>query len=153
MRTACPAHTPVGIFTAIYECDSIRRVLFPEEQAGADISQTDETLPFAAQIKEYFEGKRKFFSLAVFIPGTPFRHAVYNATINIPYGETAAYSDIALAAGYPNAMRAVGSAMKANQLPLLIPCHRVVRKNKPPGAYRASENIKQFLLDLEKRYK
>lgn len=153
MRIACPVKTPVGTFTAIYEDGVIRRILFPGETPGAGIAAFDETLDFAQQIKEYFTGKRKTFDLPVFIPGTDFRRNVYKAAMSIPYGCTAAYSDVALAAGYPLAMRAVGSAMKANQLPLIIPCHRVVHKSEKKCAYSGGDDMKRFLLDLEKAYK
>ncbi len=151
-RAACPAQTPLGVFTAIYEDGIIRRVLFPDEFPGADIAVTDASLPFAAQIEEYFAGKRKTFDLPILLPGTEFRRNVYKATIDIPYGHVAAYSDVALAAGYPLAMRAVGSAMKANPLPLLIPCHRVVHKSEKKRAYRGGFEIKCYLLNMESRY-
>lgn len=152
MRIACPVQTPLGTFTAIYEDGVIRRVLFPDEETGADITRFDESLEFAFQITEYFSGKRKSFELPIFLPGTDFRQNVYRATINIHYGRTAAYSDVALMAGYPLAMRAVGSAMKANPLPLLIPCHRVVHKHEKIAAYRGGTDIKCYLLNMECRY-
>lgn len=152
IRVACPAKTPLGVFTAIYEDGVIRRVLFPDERPGADIAQTDASLPFSEQIAEYFSGRRKSFELPVMLPGTQFRRNVYKATISIPYGRVAAYSDVALAAGHPLAMRAVGSAMKANPLPLLIPCHRVVHKSEKINIYRGGCDIKCYLLNMESRY-
>ncbi len=148
-RIACRAATPLGTFTALYEDGSIRRVLFPDEPCPRNFTIFDDTLPFAAQIAEYFAGQRRDFSLPMLIPGTPFRQAVYHATIGIPYGGTASYSAVALAAGFPLAMRAVGTAMKLNPLPLLIPCHRVVHKGTKAEAYRGGLDIKSFLLDLE----
>lgn len=152
MRTACRTQTPLGVFTALYKDGLITRVLFPNESLGAQRITVDDSLPFSHQISEYFDGKRKSFDLPLLIPGTPFRQDVYHATCAIPYGETATYGEVAFAAGYPRAMRAVGSAMKANQLPLLLPCHRVVHKGKCRDAYRGGTGIKQFLLDLEYRY-
>lgn len=151
-RIACPVKTPVGTFTAIYEDGTIKRVLFPGETIGANIP-FDSSLDFAAQVKEYFAGQRKAFDLPVLIPGTDFRRNVYMAAMSIPYGRTAAYSEVALAAGYPLAMRAVGSAMKANQLPLIIPCHRVVHKSEKKSAYSGGDDMKSYLLGLESRYK
>lgn len=148
-RVACRADTPLGVFTALYEDGFIRRVLFPDEPCPQSFAFFDDSLPFALQINEYFAGKRRSFSLPMIIPGTPFRQSVYRATIDIPYGGTASYSAVALAAGYPLAMRAVGTAMKANQLPLLIPCHRVVHKAAKIEAYRGGLDIKSYLLTLE----
>jgi O-6-methylguanine DNA methyltransferase len=151
-RIACPVDTPLGTFTAIYENGVIRRVLFPDEVPGADVGSFDPSLPFAAQITEYFDGKRKAFDLPMLLPGTEFRRNVYKAAIGIPYGRVAAYSEVALAAGYPLAMRAVGTAMRLNPLPLLIPCHRVVHKSEKRSAYRGGDGMKHYLLDLERAH-
>jgi methylated-DNA-[protein]-cysteine S-methyltransferase len=153
IRAVCPVKTPIGILTAVYEGGEIKRVLFPGEEPGAGVGVSDESLPFATQVKEYFEGKRKAFSLPMFIPGTRFMLDVYNATISIPYGSTASYSEVAFAAGYPGAFRAVGNAMHANPLPVLIPCHRVVHKSGNLASYSGGLDIKKFLLDMERRNK
>lgn len=149
IRIACPVDTPIGKLTAIYEDGVIKRMLFPHEPLSADISSVDETLPFAMQIAEYFEGKRKNFSLPLIIPGTKFMRDVYDATLSIPYGKTASYSEVAFSAGYPGAFRAVGNAMHANPLPILIPCHRVVHKSGNFVAYSGGVDIKRFLLNME----
>ncbi|MDD5017290.1 MAG: methylated-DNA--[protein]-cysteine S-methyltransferase [Eubacteriales bacterium] len=151
MRIACRAKTAVGVFTAIYEDGVITRVLFPGEPFSA-AHAADDTLPFAEQVTAYFEGRRKSFSLPVIIPGTRFSKDVYAATLRIPYGRTATYSDVAIAAGYPRAMRAVGNAMRANPLPLIIPCHRVVHKSNRKCAYRGGIPVKHYLLSVEKKY-
>lgn len=153
MRTACRAQTPLGIFTVLYEQGVIQRVLFPDECLNAGPITYDDTLPFATQIDEYLHGKRKAFSLPLLISGTPFRRDVYRATQGIPYGQTATYADVAVVAGYPRAMRAVGSAMKANQLPILIPCHRVVHRSLGHCAYRGGTDVKRYLLSIEAKYK
>ena len=100
-----------------------------------------------------FAGKRRCFSLPMLVPGTPFRQSVYRAVIDIPYGCIASYSQVALTAGYPLAMRAVGTAMRMNHLPLLIPCHRVVHKAANIEAYRGGLDIKSYLLTLEASHK
>lgn len=151
-RAACPADTPLGVFMAIYEDGVIKRVLFPDEALSAGIADIDPSLPFASQIAEYFSGKRKAFDLPILLPGTDFRRRVYKAAIDIPYGRIAAYSEIAMAAGHPLAMRAVGTAMKLNPLPLIIPCHRVVHKSEKKAIYRGGSDIKCYLLNMESRY-
>ena len=150
MRIACRTKTPIGVFTAIYEDGVIKRVLLPGEPYSAACT-TDDTLPFAQQTAAFFKGSIKSFSLPLFIPGTPFSRDVYNAVLRIPYGQTATYSDVADMAGYPCAMRAVGSAMRRNPLPLIIPCHRVVHKSGKTEAYRGGLYIKHYLLDLESK--
>jgi len=81
------------------------------------------------QLDEYFKGKRKVFDLPLDIKTTEFRQKVWNALRDIPYGKTKSYQEIAIAIGNPKAIRAVGQANKANQLPLIIPCQRVIGKN------------------------
>lgn len=149
---ACRADTPVGVFTALYQDGEIVRVLFPDEAPGAACGAFDDSLAFAAQMSEYFAGRRERFSLPLRISGTPFMRSVYAATMRIPYGRTAAYADVALAAGYPLAMRAVGTAMARTLLPILIPCHRVVHKAASKSAYRGGTGVKGYLLDLEARH-
>lgn len=149
-RIACHAKTPFGTVTALYEDGVIRRVLFPDETAGAGYL-TDDSLPFATQMAEYFAGARRSFDLPLFLPGTPFRQAIYQTTLRIPYGATATYGELALAAGFPLAMRAVGTAMKHNPLPIIVPCHRVVHKAANRAAYGGGLDVKTFLLELEAR--
>jgi len=146
---ACRADTPVGIFTAIYLEGLIVRVLFPNEDLSAAYDKFDDTLPFAEQMAQYFAGNRKRFDLPLKISGTPFMQDVYRATLRIPYGRTASYADVALAAGYPLAMRAAGTALKRTPLPILIPCHRVVHKTASRSAYRGGTGLKDVLLELE----
>jgi O-6-methylguanine DNA methyltransferase len=146
---ACRAATLFGTITALYQDDVIHRVLFPNESMGSGYDQFDDTLPFAVQLTEYFSGKRLSFDLPMLLPGTPFRQAVYAATLHIPYGHTATYGDVALTAGHPNAMRAVGTTMRLNPLPILIPCHRVVHKSLSRQAYSGGLDMKNALLKLE----
>ncbi|MCX6827569.1 MAG: methylated-DNA--[protein]-cysteine S-methyltransferase [candidate division Zixibacteria bacterium] len=100
------------------------------------------------EIKAYLNGRLKKFSLRLDITGTPFQKKVLKKVINIPYGETATYGEIARAIGRPKAARAVGSANASNCLPLVIPCHRVLASNGL-GGYRGGLKIKQSLLQLE----
>ncbi len=152
-RVVCRAETPIGLLSALYEDGVIRRVFFPDEPLPKSANTFDNSLPFSVQMDEYFSGKRKAFTLPILIPGTPFVQDVYRATLMIPYGEVASYSDVAFAAGYPRAMRAVGTAMKHIPLPVLIPCHRVVHKDYKKSAYRGGLSSKNVLLDLEQQYK
>lgn len=151
-RIACRVQTPVGRLTALYQEGAIVRVLFPDEPISAAYTAFNDTLPFAVQINEYFEGKRRCFELPLKLSGTPFMRAVYNAALWIPYGHTATYAELALLAGYPRAMRAAGTALRRITLPILIPCHRVVHKDFTKSAYRGGTDIKSYLLDMEARF-
>ena len=151
-RVVCRAETPFGVLSALYDDGIITRVLFPGEALPSQAASFDDSLPFSVQLYEYLRGDRRVFSLPIFIPGTPFRQSVYRAVMAIPYAATATYGDIAAIAGHPNAMRAVGTTMRLNPLPVLIPCHRVVHKNHAKNAYRGGLDMKRFLLDMESRY-
>lgn len=101
------------------------------------------------QLGAYFAGELRRFALPLEPGGTAFQRRVWQALMDIPYGETAAYSAIARLSGSPGAARAVGSACGANPLPIIIPCHRVVAKSGP-GGYAYGLDIKKTLLKLEK---
>lgn len=101
------------------------------------------------QLEQYFAGKRKTFELPVFYRGTPFRQRVWDALCTIPYGQTRSYQDIAGLIGSPRAVRAVGQANHDNPLLILVPCHRVIRKNGDIHGYACGDAVKEFLLKLE----
>lgn len=119
---------------------------FPQ-QAG--IGQTELLREAFLQLDAYLAGRLRFFSLPLAPSGTPFMQSVWKQVGNIPYGGTSTYRDIAVAAGNPRAVRAVGMANHRNPLPLFIPCHRVVGSNGSLTGYRGGLVLKQALLELE----
>ncbi|MCG3884056.1 methylated-DNA--[protein]-cysteine S-methyltransferase [Photobacterium leiognathi] len=105
------------------------------------------------QLTEYFAGQRQQFSVPIAFQGTAFQHQVWQALTTIPYGETWHYQQLADAIDNPKACRAVGSANGKNSLSIVVPCHRVITKNGDLGGYAGGCDIKQKLLDLERRFK
>lgn len=106
----------------------------------------------AKQLKEYFEGKRTEFTFPFQQSGTPFQEKVWKELMNIPFGQVRSYQEVAAAIGNPRAVRAVGQANKANSLPIIVPCHRVIGQNGKLVGYAGNQvDKKAFLLDLEKR--
>lgn len=102
------------------------------------------------QLHEYFNHQRKTFELPLSIIGTPFQMSVWNALLQIPYGETKSYYEIAVSINNPQAVRAVGQANKANRFPIIIPCHRVIGKNNSLTGYAGKQTqLKEKLLSLE----
>ncbi len=101
------------------------------------------------QLKAYFEGKRKSFDLPFGFSGTDFQKKVWQALIEIPYGETRTYQDIAKAIGNPKAARAVGMANNKNSIAIVVPCHRVIGSNGKLTGYAGGLEIKAKLLRLE----
>lgn len=102
------------------------------------------------QLEEYFHGKRKSFDLKIRQKGTNFQQLVWSELVQIPYGKTKSYQEIAQAIGNPKAVRAIGQANKANQFPIIVPCHRVIGKNKTLTGYAGTRtDIKEKLLTIE----
>lgn len=102
------------------------------------------------QLLEYLEGKRTEFDLPLDLRGTPFQLAVWSALLEIPYGETRSYLDVARAIGNAEAVRAVGMANGANPLPLVVPCHRVIQAGGKLGGYGGGVDLKRRLLAMER---
>ncbi|MFN2745164.1 methylated-DNA--[protein]-cysteine S-methyltransferase [Bacillus sp. z60-18] len=116
------------------------------------VVRDDEKLqPYTDELTAYFSGRCRHFSLPVALTGTPFQLSVWHALRMIPYGETRTYSEIAVVIQRPDAVRAVGAAIGANPLLIVIPCHRVIGKNGKLTGYRGGLEMKQHLLRLEGR--
>lgn len=104
----------------------------------------------ARELDEYFGGARRVFDLPLdFQLSSGFRRAVLSQLPSIGYGQTASYAQVAAAAGYPRAFRAAGTACALNPLPVVVPCHRVVKSDGSLGRYRGGPAAKQLLLNLE----
>jgi AraC family transcriptional regulator of adaptative response/methylated-DNA-[protein]-cysteine methyltransferase len=106
----------------------------------------------AEELKEYFAGTLRQFSVPLVIPGTDFQRKAWQALSRIPYGQTRSYTDQARIIGQPTAVRAVGRANGDNRLAIIIPCHRVVRGDGSLCGYGGGLWRKQSLLDHERRY-
>lgn len=113
----------------------------------------DDTLfePAFAQLSAYFAGELTEFNLRLHFTGTAFQKTVWQALIEIPYGETISYGALAARIGRPNASRAVGAANGANPLPIVAPCHRVIGADRSLTGFGGGLPTKSFLLDLERR--
>ncbi len=113
--------------------------------------KADDPLLFGVvnELKEYFESRRKSFTVPLDLHGTFFQLRVWNELMKIPYGEVVAYKDIAERLGNPNFERAEGRANGTNPIPIIIPCHRVIYSNNELGGYAGGEKIKRKLLTVE----
>ena len=101
------------------------------------------------QLSEYFAGRRRAFDLPLVIRGTPFQEQVWRALLEIPFGTTWSYRDVARHIDQAGATRAVGTANGMNRIAIVIPCHRVVNADGRLGGYGGGVWRKQYLLDLE----
>lgn len=103
----------------------------------------------ARQLEEYFDGRRTDFDLTLAMHGTPFQREVWRALVDIPYGETISYGELARRVGAPGAARAVGLANGRNPVPIIVPCHRVIGANGTLTGYGGGLDRKRWLLAHE----
>ncbi len=101
------------------------------------------------QLDEYFTDNRKIFEIPLHPVGTDFQKKVWNALLDIPYGETRSYKEIAQNIGRPNSVRAVAGAIGANGINILIPCHRIIGCNRSLTGFAGGLETKRILLELE----
>lgn len=104
------------------------------------------------ELKEYFAGKRRKFTVPLAAEGTVFQKKAWSVLRKISYGKTMSYSEQAGRLGKQSAVRAVGSANGKNPIPIIVPCHRVVTKDGKLGGYAGGLSIKMKLLALEQRF-
>ncbi|MFH8466333.1 methylated-DNA--[protein]-cysteine S-methyltransferase [Streptomyces sp. NPDC017991] len=135
-----------GVLCGLYMTDQRHRP--PEESFG----DPDDT-PFAEaaeELRAYFAGELKDFSVPLHLHGTPFQRSVWSELRRIPYGETRTYGQLADALGNPNASRSVGLANGRNPLGIIVPCHRVVGADGSLTGYGGGLERKRRLLDFER---
>lgn len=141
--------SPIGTLYLIGTKDYLCQIKIhcPKEITRQDLPLFQET---QRQLKEYFSGKRKVFQLPIFFQGTPFQEKVWRSLLNIPYGTTKSYQEIAREIGNEKAVRAVGGAVHRNPLPLILPCHRVIGKNGSLVGFGLGLSTKKWLLEHER---
>lgn len=146
------ARTPVGVVRVAFAVQDHDAVL---QDLAVRVSPRVLEAPgvlddVARELDEYFAGRRVGFDVPVDLRlAAGFRRSVVEHLPDIPYGRTASYAQIAAAAGSPRAVRAVGTACALNPVPLVVPCHRVVRSDGTPGRYAGGDVAKQTLIALE----
>ena len=145
--------TPIGFLGIAEENGAISHVRFKEEDRWAEftVQETPLLQKAAAQLSDYFAGRRTCFDLPLAPSGTDFQKSVWAALQTIPFGETRSYKDIAVQIGRPKASRAVGMANNRNPLAVVVPCHRVIGQDGSLTGYAGGLPAKQYLLDLEKQ--
>ncbi|WP_044559500.1 methylated-DNA--[protein]-cysteine S-methyltransferase [Azospirillum sp. B4] len=137
-----------GLTAILWENDKPGRVRLPTLVPNPDHPVLVET---EKQLRAYFQGTLKTFTVPLSFAGTDFQKRVWRALLTIPYGEMRSYSDIARQIGHPTAVRAVGAANGRNPISIIAPCHRVVGMNGALTGFAGGLAIKQQLLSLEGR--
>jgi methylated-DNA-[protein]-cysteine S-methyltransferase len=143
--------TPVGPLTLASSKKGLSSLEFGTKVPPDGVVDESANGPFVHQLYQYFDRNRTVFDIPLDISGTEFQLAVWRALIQIPYGETRSYGDIAKSIGKPGAARAVGMANHNNPIAVVIPCHRVVGHNGSLTGYAGGLELKQKLLSIERR--
>lgn len=143
--------TPLGPMLAIADEQALHVLEFQRRECKLP-STPRRTTPIdqiQQELKLYFEGKLQNFRTPIAPHGTPFQKSVWAELQKIPYGETISYSELAVNVDNPRGCRAVAQANGANQLAIIIPCHRVINRSGAIGGYGGGIENKQWLLNLE----
>lgn len=152
--------SPVGLIRVIASDQGLVAVLWE----GEDYKRTKLSAPVRedlhpvllqaeAELKEYFENKRRIFDIPLDFKGTEFQIKVWEALLKIPYGMTKTYGELAKILGDIKAVRAVGGALNKNPISIIVPCHRVVGASGKLVGFAGGLENKSILLDLEKGFR
>jgi methylated-DNA-[protein]-cysteine S-methyltransferase len=149
--------SPVGELTLIADDQGLSAVLWENDKPGRvrlePLIQADShpmLMEAERQLIDYFSGKRSKFTMPLSFKGTEFQKKVWKALVEIPFGETRSYAQIAQEIGHPKAVRAVGAANGKNPISIIAPCHRVIGSSGKLTGFAGGLVTKAFLLDLEK---
>ena len=155
-------HTPLGDLRFAVSAQGLVAIEWAQSQSRLDIhllrlkavveSNPKMTRPYGKELAEYLKGKRREFTFAIdWSTLKPFQRKTLESVYAIPYGETRTYADIAMQIGHPQAYRAVGRANATNPMPLVIPCHRVIGKDRKLHGYGGGNGLptKEWLLKME----
>jgi methylated-DNA-[protein]-cysteine S-methyltransferase len=147
--------SPLGMIRILANGEGLMRLEFDDEKKsllfyGAKFSR-DDFRPLTEQLDAYFAGRLRSFSVPVILDGSPFQMRVWRELMEIPYGTTCSYSDIASAMGSPRAARAVGAAIRQNPIAIIVPCHRVIGSSGRLVGYGGGLWRKEALLEIEKQ--
>ena len=142
--------SPIGELTLTARDDKLTGLFVERPEPPAEAVRAEE--PFEdviEQLDRYWRGEQKTFDVAIEPTGTPFQESVWRALLDIPYGETISYRELAEWIGNPRAVRAVGAANGRNPISIIVPCHRVIGSDGSLVGYGWGLERKQTLLDLE----
>lgn len=144
--------TPIGSLSAVADAEGrLAALRFDGDLLDARTAGPPLAARYVREIEEYFAGARREFTIPLTPRGTEFQLAVWNALLDVPYGDTISYAELARRIGRPAAVRAVGAANGANPIPVIIPCHRVIGSNGTLTGYGGGIERKQWLLAHEGR--
>ena len=145
-------HFKGGYLTLVSDNHYIRKISFGKQELGEGVILAPEhplLKNATTQLTEYFNGQRLQFDLSICPGGTDFQKSVWNGLLQIPYGQTWTYGQMAAYIDKPKSCRAVGGACHNNPIAIVIPCHRVIGVNGNLTGFGGGMSMKRWLLDLE----
>lgn len=142
--------TSAGLTSIHFQRGENRVAPGPNWRVVGDNSDGKVVMTAVDQLRAYFQGRLREFDLPLAPAGTPFQLKVWRALLDIPYGQTTTYGELARRLGKPNAARAVGAANGQNPVAIVIPCHRVIGSDGSLTGYASGVDIKDALLGLER---
>lgn len=145
-------NTILGTIIIAEDSGCIVRVNTNPDTVGFDCQETELIRTTHSQLEEYFAGERRTFDIPFLFSGTEFQNKVWQALLDIPYGQTRSYKQIAEVINSPRAYRAVGNACNKNNLLIIVPCHRVVGVDNTLTGFALGLDVKQRLINLEADY-
>jgi methylated-DNA-[protein]-cysteine S-methyltransferase len=159
--SAAAVRTPKGKIWILATGDGLREIRLGGERGVAPaevrarglrvVHRAPWTDPARRALEDYLAGRATEFDLALDLDvGTPFQRRVWAAARKIPYGHVVSYGELARMAGSPAAFRAVGNALGANPVPIVVPCHRVIHDDRSIGGFSSGLTWKRFLLEIER---
>lgn len=146
-----PFATPFGEMTVYVDAKgALVELTFPLREVKKGFARDDSHCkPIVQELLEYFNGRRKEFTMELAPEGTEFQKIVWAELSRIPYGQTISYGELARRIGRPTASRAVGAANGRNPIPIVVPCHRVIGTSGTLTGYAGGLEIKRGLLEIE----
>ena len=143
--------SPLGLLKITVKHDKLISIKYCKENEKTKIVNNNISIlgEIKTQLREYFNKNRREFDLPLEIEGTQFQIDVYKTLREVEYGEVVSYKKLAERSGHPKAYRAVGTALKNNKIPIIIPCHRVIKTDNKLGNYNGGVWRKEKLLQLE----
>lgn len=142
--------SPIGVIEIVGNSEGVSSILFKDDDSLAISENIPKELnDVVTQLQEYFEGKRSTFNAKISPKGTDFQKRVWNELLNIPFGKTLNYQQIANKLGDPKVIRAAASANGKNPISIIIPCHRVIGSDGSLTGYAGGLHRKKWLLEHE----
>lgn len=141
--------SPIGTIEIVATDEYLQEVNFVKNVKIINYESNDITELVKKELYEYFFDGRKAFSLVPKLFGTEFQNKVWKKLMQIPYGKTVTYKDIAQEINCPKGYRAIGNANNKNRLPIIVPCHRVIGSDGKLVGYAGGMEIKKYLIDHE----